>query len=140
MILYAETSAVLAWLLGEPQQERVRAIFSEAEAAVASVLTVTESERALIRAEHARLFFPDEVAAARKLFRRTAERWYLVELTREIRKRAERPFPAESVRTIDAIHLATALELARVFGDFRVATLDRRIRKNLVPLGLMPAL
>jgi predicted nucleic acid-binding protein len=138
MILYAETSAVLAWLLGEPQQERVRAIFSEAEAAVASVLTVTESERALIRAEHARLFLPDEVAAARELFRRTAERWYLVELTREIRKRAERPFPAESVRTIDAIHLAT--ELARVFGDFRVATLDRRIRKNLVPLGLMPAL
>ena len=44
--------------------------------------------------------------------------------------RAGSPFPVEPVRTLDAIHLATALELATAFPDLRVLSFDRRTRPS----------
>ena len=50
MNLYAESSAVLAWLLGEDAGAEVRDILSRADAVVASDLTLIECDRVLIRA------------------------------------------------------------------------------------------
>lgn len=47
--VYAESSAVLAWLLGEPSGEAVRRELAGAETVVASALTVVECDRALWR-------------------------------------------------------------------------------------------
>ncbi len=47
MILYAESSAVLAWLLGESAGERVREILASAELVLASDLTLIECDRIL---------------------------------------------------------------------------------------------
>ena len=47
---YAESSAVLAWLLGEDAAPHVREVLSRAELVVASDLTLLECDRVLIRA------------------------------------------------------------------------------------------
>ena len=50
MTLYAESSAVLAWLLGERAGHRVRELFRRADLFVASDLVLIECDRFLIRA------------------------------------------------------------------------------------------
>lgn len=49
MILYAESSAVLAWLLGEEMGEPVRQLLAAAEGVVTSELTLLECDRVLHR-------------------------------------------------------------------------------------------
>ena len=49
--LYLETSALLSWLLGEPEGDAVRQAVDEAAVVVTSRLTLVESERGLLRAE-----------------------------------------------------------------------------------------
>ena len=50
MTLYAESSAVLAWLLGEPSGRVVRERLATAAIIIASDLTLIESDRVLQRA------------------------------------------------------------------------------------------
>ena len=50
MNLYAETSAVLRWLLGAPLGEDVRLHLGRAENVFASRLTLIEAHRTLVRA------------------------------------------------------------------------------------------
>jgi predicted nucleic acid-binding protein len=138
--LYLETSAVLRWLLGEPRGARAASLIEEADEPICSVLTILESKRALIRAERDRIALRGEVAELRALLGRVSRRWTLMEISPEIRQRAAGPFPVEPVRTLDALHLATILEFARVHPDLSVLTVDRRIVSNLKPLGLHAAI
>ena len=50
MRVYAESSAVLAWLLGEEDGQRVREVLGRSELMTASDLTLIECDRVLIRA------------------------------------------------------------------------------------------
>ena len=50
MNVYAESSAVLAWLLGEETGHSVREVIQHAELVIASDLTLVECNRLLIRA------------------------------------------------------------------------------------------
>ena len=50
MKLYAESSAVLAWLLDEPTAPAIRQMLGDAEIIVASDLTLIECDRVLQRA------------------------------------------------------------------------------------------
>ena len=50
MMLYAESSAVLAWLLDEPAGTIVRTMLSEADVVIASDLTLIECDRVIHRA------------------------------------------------------------------------------------------
>ena len=54
MTLYAESSAVLAWLLDEPDGQAVRERLAKTDIVVASDLTLIECGRVLIRARSAR--------------------------------------------------------------------------------------
>ncbi|MBI2346165.1 MAG: hypothetical protein HYV03_04650, partial [Deltaproteobacteria bacterium] len=65
-----------------------------------------------------------------------AAQWHIMEITAEVRARAGRPFPSEPIRSLDAIHLATALEFVRAFPDLTVLSFDDRVLRNLAPLGL----
>jgi len=49
MNLYAETSAVLSWLLGEPDGEAVRGALMSADEVLVSELTLLECHRAFVR-------------------------------------------------------------------------------------------
>lgn len=53
----------------------------------------------------------------------------------DVVQRARRPFPLESVRTLDAPHLASALVARSAAPDLRVLTLDQRVRENAERLG-----
>jgi hypothetical protein len=50
--------------------------------------------------------------------------------------RARRPFPAEPIRTLDAIHLATASLAHSLVPDMAVLSLDGRLRASARQMGL----
>lgn len=135
MKVYAESSAVLAWLLGEDAAPRVRAVLSEAELVMASDLTLLECDRVLIRA--VTLGEINEAAAAdrRAHLNAAAAHWHVLHLSPEIVDRARYPFPAEPIRTLDAIHLASALAARSGGGDVDLLSLDDRIRQAAQQLG-----
>ena len=135
MNVYAESSAVLAWLLGEEAGPRVREVLRRAELVVASDLTLVECDRVLIRA--AALGEIDEATAADRRAQMDAEaaHWHLWRVSSDILDRARRPFPAEPVRTLDAIHLASALAVRSVVPGVELLSLDDRIRRAGAQLG-----
>jgi predicted nucleic acid-binding protein len=135
--IYIESSAILAWLFGEPQAARVIAIINHAETVVTSVLSIIEVERALNRAEHNRLITAGQVQTVRGMLERAKSSWILMEISEEVRLRAGRQFPIEPVRTLDAIHLSTALIFMRVFPDIKLLSFDSRIITNTKPLGIV---
>ncbi len=69
--------------------------------------------------------------AAREVLSRVA----LVELAPPVLARAIEPFPA-AMRTLDALHLATALFLAERNQDVALAAYDERLRRAAGAVGL----
>lgn len=136
--VYLETSAVLAWLLGEKAADRVREAIDGAEAVVTSSLMSVETERAIVRAESNDLLRAGDGQRLRGAFQRAQARWARMAISEEVLSRASRPFPVEPVRTLDAIHLSTALIFAKVFPELRVLSFDRRILDNAEALGIGP--
>lgn len=138
-VVYAETSAVLAWLLGDESRLRARRVVDSADQVVTSVLTLVEATRGILRAANEQRVAAVDASRLRGLLARTTTAWELMEITPEIRVRAGEPFPVEPARTLDAIHLATALQFARALPELSVLTFDERILANLEPLGLLRA-
>jgi predicted nucleic acid-binding protein len=134
--VYVETSSLLSWLLGEPTGRRVLTELNDADVVATSVLTLLESERALVRGESRELFTAAQGRQLRGILRRAAAGWVGMEMTEEVRERAGRPFPVEPVRTLDAIHLSTALMLGTAFPELKMLTLDERVAQNAEALGL----
>ena len=135
MRIYAESSAVLAWLLGEAVGEVVRDHLTSAESVFTSVLTLVECERALIRARTLEEVPEAELADRRRILAKASAHWHRVPARDEVLQRAKRTFPVEPVRTLDAIHLASALVARSAAADVALLTLDRRIREASVGLG-----
>ena len=135
MNVYAESSAVLAWLLGEDAGPAVREVLRRAELVTASDLTLVECDRVLIRA--VALGEADEAAAAdrRAQLSLAASHWHLWRVAADVVGRARLPFPAEPIRTLDAIHLASALAVRSVIPGVELLSLDDRIRQAGAQLG-----
>jgi len=134
--VYLETSAALAWLLGEPGGGRIIDILEGADEVVSSVLTLVEIERAFIRAETGALISEADRMKLVGLLNETQVQWTIMEITPEVQRRASAKFRVEPVRTLDAIHLATALEFLKILPETCVLSLDQRILSNLPALGL----
>ncbi|MFV1960110.1 MAG: PIN domain-containing protein [Planctomycetota bacterium] len=113
-----------------PGRYRIRA-----RPVVASDLTLVECERALHRSVATGTL--PEVAAveARALLTVESVHWDRLAMGDEVIERARRPFPHEPIRTLDALHLASALLARSAFPDLAVLTLDRRVRSNARALG-----
>ena len=139
IVVYAETSSVLAWLLGEEGALETAAVIDSADKIVTSVLTVLEANRGILRAAEQRGVTPADAASLKGLLARAASDWDLMEITGEIRVKAAERFPVEPVRTLDAIHLATALEFTQIYTGISILSSDARILSNLEPLGLLRA-
>ncbi len=101
-----------------------------------SALTFAEAERALVRAESEELLLAADGQRLRGLLQRASAGWMKMMTSDEILARAGRPFPVEPIRTLDAIHLATALAFAKAFADLRLLSMDRRLADNAGALGL----
>ena len=135
MILYAESSAVLAWLLGESRGMAVRDALADAELVLASDLTALECHRVLTRALAMDRLSEADTSTLRARLARTAAHWVSLRVDEEALERARRPFPAEPVRTLDALHLGTALAARTAVPDVRLLSLDDRVRRNGAELG-----
>jgi predicted nucleic acid-binding protein len=75
---------------------------------VTSALTIAETTRAVLRARLSGRITAQQHRAALLTLQRFARRCHVVSVTGTILVRAGRPFPVEPIRTLDAIHLATA--------------------------------
>ena len=64
-----------------------------------------------------------------------ARRSHVVSITEAILAYAGRPFPVEPIRTLDAIHLATAAALGEMPALLIIVTRDLRVRDNAIALG-----
>jgi predicted nucleic acid-binding protein len=135
VILYAESSAVLSWLLGESRGGAVRDALAAAELVLASDLTALECHRVLTRAVATVRLSEADASALRARLARTAAHWVSLRVDDEALERARRPFPAEPVRTLDALHLGTALAARSAVPDVRFLSLDDRVRRNGAELG-----
>ena len=136
MIIYAESSAVLGWLLGEPRGEEVRHALEEADGVVASRLTRLECLRAIVRLEATRQRTPSDTEHLLGVFARASAEWTMIDIAAELVERAAAPFPEEPVRALDAIHLASALAVRAVTPEVEMAALDVRVRRNALRLGI----
>jgi hypothetical protein len=136
VILYTESSAVLAWLMGESSGERIRELLTDAEAVLASDLTIIECERALLRALALRELTEVEASDRRGHLTTATAGWHVLRIAGEIVDRARQPFPGDPVRTLDAIHLASILVARSAVPDLEVLSLDNRVRTAAQRLGL----
>jgi len=135
MNLYAESSAVLSWIFREAPAPHLKEILDQADLVVASDLTIIECDRALIRAQAMKALSEAEVLERRALLEATAVDWMVLKLDREVLERARRRFPTEPLRTLDALHVASALTARAALPDLALLSLDGRVRENGTALG-----
>lgn len=135
MTLYAESSAVLAWLLEQEHGEKAAETLAEAELVIASDLTLIECDRVLIRAVALNELRESDAVQRQARLNAVSARWTLLALDEDIIERARRPFPGEPVRTLDAIHVASALTARKAVADVTVLSLDDRVREAAHRLG-----
>jgi predicted nucleic acid-binding protein len=134
--LYAESSAVLAWLLDEAAGLQVRQSLASADLVVASDLTVIECDRTLLRAAALGEVTEADAADRRAHLVTAVSQWHVLRLAPEIAERARQPFPGEPIRTLDAIHLASLLVARSAVAGLELLSLDERIRRAAERLGV----
>jgi len=123
-MIYLDTSVALAELFAEDR--RPAATFWAGSLVSSRLLEYEVWSRV-----HARGATRTHEAAVRELLSRVA----LVELAPTVLARALEPFPAP-VRTLDALHLATAMFLASHSQTLTLAAYDERMRQASAALGL----
>lgn len=132
-VRYIESSALVAALL-ERDADALKSVRTRGRT-VTSALTIAEAFRAILRARAAARLTTDQERAAVRALRRFERRCFLVAVTDPILARVRRPFPVEPIRTLDAVHLATAELLGEPPALIVVVTRDARVRANAQALG-----
>lgn len=134
--LYVETSAILRYLFGDDGADTARKTIDSADRVLSSRLTVLEVHRAVVRAEKQGEMSAADAERVRGAFMRIVRSWIIREVSTDILDRAAQPFPIEPVRSLDAIHLGTSLDLLRIFPDLHVLSFDGRVVSNSKALGI----
>ncbi len=131
MKAYVDTSVILRVVLGEPDPlPQWLAI----EMAVGSELARIEALRTIDRARIRLRLSDDEVALRREGVLAALGGFHIARLGAAVLERAADPFPT-LVRTLDAIHLATALLVRVDHEDLVFATHDRQLGSAARSLG-----
>ena len=140
--VYAESSAVLRWLLGAADAPVLQDLLANARVVVTSSLTSTEVARTLRRLVATGVMQPQAGDASWVRYSAAIAHWHCYGVTDAVLARASQPFPREPVRTLDAIHLATAAFFALELTAPTVLSVDHQLRANAQALGLsvMPPL
>ena len=132
-VRYIESSGLVAALL-EHDAAAVRSVRTRGRQ-VTSALTIAEAARAILRARAGARLTADEERAAVRALRRFERRSFVVAVTDAVLARVRRPFPVEPIRTLDAVHLATAELLGEPPQLVTIVTRDARVRDNAEALG-----
>lgn len=141
MALYLETSAVLSWLMREPTSDSVESALASDVVAITSALTFVECDRSLLRLVAQGKASAPDVAVLQRLLAEATGGWDVLPLDSAILARARQPLPDDSIRALDAIHIASALAARSEVADLTIVTLDERVRRNAEALGfqVLPA-
>jgi uncharacterized protein len=127
-VVYVDTSALVKLIVDEPETDAVRGELQQRDVIATSVITEIELARAASRARDRSATALDDVAV-----------WAItaamleVELTPEIRRAAAALQPS-AVRSLDAIHLATAASLGDELAG--LLTYDIRMQDAATALGV----
>jgi len=135
MRLYAESSAVLSWLLDHPSADSIRTLLQRADLVVTSDLTLVECDRELHRAQLATEISEADAADRRAYLNEAASSWHILRVHPDGVERARLGFPLEPLDTLPALHLASALVARRAVPGLAVLTLDADVRRNAQQLG-----
>jgi hypothetical protein len=135
VILYAETSAILAWLLNEDMSTRVEPYLRLAQSVVCSSLSLLEAERAIIRWTTLGALDEDRALKVRRTLHDTVGHWTVLHVTLGAFSRAGQPFPVEPIRSLDALHIAVLLDVRPTLPEISLLSLDHRVRDNAAALG-----
>jgi predicted nucleic acid-binding protein len=98
-------------------------------------LTLAETARSILRARADGRLTAEQERASVLALRRFEHRCYIVGVTDQVLARVRRPFPVEPIRTLDAVHLATAELVGEPPPLMTIVTRDDRIRQNAIALG-----
>lgn len=131
MRLYAESSAVLAWLFGEPAGERVREVLAAAELILTSDLTLVECDRVLIRAQMFHHLAEAQAVGLRTRLSRPAAHWNLLRVDCRGGGSGPAPFPGEPIRALVARAAIEGVEMLNL--DRRVRTAGEQLGLNVLP-------
>lgn len=132
-VRYIESSALVAALL-EREATALKSLRTR-DRKVTSALTIAEAARAILRARAGGRLTADQERSLVRALRRFEHRSYVVAVTDAVLARVRRPFPVEPIRTLDAVHLATAELLGEPPQLVTVVTRDARVRENARALG-----
>ena len=132
MRLYVHASFLLSIVLGEVGAEMYAEIWDTCVERYSSLLLWAECAVTLRRLG----VYKEREAFARQML----DGVNLVAFSRSVVDRIEHESGLAQCRTLDAIHLASALELGERAGDFVVACLDNRMREaaEIVSIALYP--
>lgn len=130
---YIESSALVAAVL-EGDTAAKASIRAHGQR-VTSALTVAETGRAVLRARLSGRITAQQERAAMLTLQTFTRRCHIVSVTEAILAHVGRPFPVEPIRTLDAIHLATAEALGDPPALVTIVTRDLRVRDNARALG-----
>jgi predicted nucleic acid-binding protein len=123
LVAYLDSSALIKLVIREPESEALRAELASWSRCATSALARTEVVRAAARVD----------PAARAPARRIVQAVSLIAVTDEILDRAA-GLELPTLRSLDALHLASALSLKGVLGP--VVTYDLRLAEAAVAVGL----
>lgn len=132
-ICYIESSALVAALM-----ENDAAVKAEVRAAtrlVTSALARAETMRAVRRARVAGRVSVEQERKAVRALRTFIRRCFVVPIDAVVLGRVGRPFPVEPIRTLDAIHIATAERIEEPPQLVTIISRDDRVRANAAALG-----
>lgn len=133
MNAYMDSSAILRMILGEPDGFTG---WDRCSILVTSALAEVECLRTLDRIRLTNRLSAKETIARRESLFRILESMKIVEISASIIRRASEPFPVP-LKTLDAIHLATALTWRDVEGkDLTMVTHDQALAAAARSFGL----
>jgi predicted nucleic acid-binding protein len=129
--LYLDTSAVLRAILESGTSPELEAQIGGAQALITSRLSLVESSRALHRLRQLGQMSETKLSDAERELNAVWARCELWELTASVCGKARQVAPAKSLRTLDALHLATFLVARERIGHLQLVTADQRLRSAL---------
>jgi predicted nucleic acid-binding protein len=136
--VYLDTSVILAFLL-EGNDCLVK-IPQEAEVGSSRLMWI-ELARVLERTIQSGTLTGEQVAAVRQSFESTSAGMVRLKINEAVQRRAEGSFPLV-IKTLDALHLATAMEWSGTdrFQNMEIWTLDRQFNLCASAMGFVTPL
>ena len=129
--LYLDTSVVLRAILENGTSQEIEGLIAAAPALVTSRLSLVESSRALHRLRQLGQVSEAKLADAQREISAVWARCELWELTPSVCERARHVAPGKSLRTLDALHLATFVLAREKIEGLELVTVDDRLQAAL---------